>query len=201
MEHGYGNRPRREILLRRQLSVLGAEVEHDVRLLRGLCRLEKRMRALEIGVGYAQVRIGSERVPDKAVQNGRVIDAPPLRGGPARDDCGVLRGYKLTLRRRRVDDCLFGQKIVGTDVAGGNDETQRNHTNAAVQNGQKVSPSALCEGVTITVVVRPAMSRVSAGTRSMWMRTGMRWASRTHWKVGLTFASGDSVGWRSRSTT
>ena len=36
------------------------------------------------------------------------------------------------------------------------------------------------EGVTITVAVKPAASVIDGGTLSILIRTGIRWASRTH---------------------
>jgi hypothetical protein len=36
------------------------------------------------------------------------------------------------------------------------------------------------EGVTITVAVKPAASVIVGGTLSILIRTGIRWASRTH---------------------
>jgi hypothetical protein len=43
--------------------------------------------------------------------------------------------------------------------------------------------------------------RTPAGTLSVAMRTGMRWARRTHVKAGLTLASCASPPLRSRSST
>ena len=43
--------------------------------------------------------------------------------------------------------------------------------------------------IDLHVAVMPATRRTPSGTWSMWMRTGMRWASRTQVKIGLTVAS------------
>src|SRR5215469_18783959 len=40
-----------------------------------------------------------------------------------------------------------------------------------------------------TVAVMPAERTTPGGTSSIWMRTGMRWASRTQVKMGLTVAT------------
>src|SRR5712675_1853020 len=44
--------------------------------------------------------------------------------------------------------------------------------------------SRLCP-VTTTVQVMPELTSTPSGTLSMWMRVGIRWASRTHSNVGL----------------
>src|SRR6266481_2612851 len=52
---------------------------------------------------------------------------------------------------------------------------------------------------TTTVQVMPALMRTLSGISSMWMRAGMRCASRTHSKVGVTFARSSGPFGLSRS--
>src|SRR5205085_6667366 len=51
-------------------------------------------------------------------------------------------------------------------------------------------------GSICTVPVMPAASTTPLGTSSIWMRTGMRWASRTQVKIGLTLAKPWPLGIR-----
>ena len=57
--------------------------------------------------------------------------------------------------------------------------------------GRSRSPPSYFSGPALicTVAVIPLTSRTPSGTRSMWMRTGTRCASRTQVKIGFTEAS------------
>src|SRR5260370_9718950 len=46
-----------------------------------------------------------------------------------------------------------------------------------------------------TMAVMPAERTMSGGTSSMWIRTGMRWASRTQGKIGFTVATPCLLRW------
>ena len=54
---------------------------------------------------------------------------------------------------------------------------------------------------TTTVQVMPELTKTPGGTSSMWMRTGIRWASRTHSKVGVALTKSAGPFGLSRSVT
>jgi hypothetical protein len=49
-------------------------------------------------------------------------------------------------------------------------------------------------GCTCTVAVMPCTNLMLSGTMSRWIRTGTRWASRTHVKTGFTSAMHAALG-------
>src|SRR5262249_32468547 len=98
----------------------------------------------------------------------------PIRADSLLDEvCGRDTAAGFLLRGRCS---LPGGYYRGGQVGGGIDRGR----------GGAFSPGA--RPPTSTVAVMPAKKTPPAGTTSMWIRTGIRWARRTQVKMGLTVA-------------
>ncbi|KAG1254306.1 hypothetical protein G6F65_017096 [Rhizopus arrhizus] len=159
------------------------------------------------GCGAAQVRIGglqfdvvTQRLGDQAVQHRVVVQRPPavgqrLVGGHLR----VLGVNEGRIGLRALERRVFRQGVVGADGPARGQAGQRDDQ---AETGQGGVHRPACVGAmpalpacfvllvwTVTVAVRPAISSTPLGTSSMLMRTGIRCASRTQSKAGVTFGS------------
>src|SRR5262245_63032390 len=94
--------------------------------------------------------------------------------------------------------------VVGTNHAAAEERGAARHHERKAAGGclQGASPSGRRPGGSTieTVAVRPAINRISREVGSSLILTGIRCASRTQLKVGLTLASAVLLALRSRSS-
>src|SRR5258708_16703198 len=98
---------------------------------------------------------------------------------------GVVLTVDLDLKSRH-GEFSFEHQSSAAEPCGG---TSRSHPRPAAQISPKVLHLAGALSFISTVAVIPAERMMSGGPSSIWIRTGMRWASRTQVKIGFTVAT------------